>query len=136
VAAAANGGTVSIHAIGGMAGVGKTAFAVHAAHRLADSFPDGQFFLPLHGHTPGQRPADPADALVSLLLTAGLTAAQIPSDVAARAALWRDQLADKRAILILDDATSSEQVRPLLPGGAQTLVLVTSRRRLAALGRL
>ena len=133
VAAAATGGTVSIHAIGGMAGVGKTAFAVHAAHRLADSFPDGQFFLPLHGHTPGQRPADPADALVSLLLTAGLTAAQIPSDVAARAALWRGQLADKRAILILDDATSSEQVRPLLPGGARTLVLVTSRRRLAAL---
>jgi tetratricopeptide (TPR) repeat protein/transcriptional regulator with XRE-family HTH domain len=133
VAAATAGGTVSIHAIGGMAGVGKTAFAVHAAHRLADSFPDGQFFLPLHGHTPGQRPADPADALASLLLTAGLTAAQIPSGVEARAALWRDRLADKRAILILDDATSSEQVRPLLPAGAQTLVIVTSRRHLVAL---
>ena len=133
VAAAATGGTVSIHAIGGMAGVGKTAFAVHAAHRLADSFPDGQFFLPLHGHTLGQRPADPADALVSLLLTAGLTPAQIPSGVEARAALWRDRLADKRAILILDDAISSEQVRPLLPAGAQTLVIVTSRRHLVAL---
>jgi tetratricopeptide (TPR) repeat protein/DNA-binding XRE family transcriptional regulator len=133
VSGTATGGTVSIHAIGGMAGVGKTAFAVHAAHRLADSFPDGQFFLPLHGHTLGQRPADPADALVSLLLTAGLTPAQIPSGVEARAALWRDRLADKRAILILDDAISSEQVRPLLPAGAQTLVIVTSRRHLVAL---
>ncbi len=65
-------GVVSIHAIGGMAGVGKTAFAVHAAHQLAPQFPDGQLFLPLHAHTPGQRPADPADALASLLLTAGV----------------------------------------------------------------
>ena len=61
-----------------MAGVGKTSFAVHAAHRLAGSFPDGQFFLPLHAHTPGQRPVDPADALASLLLTAGVPAALIP----------------------------------------------------------
>src|SRR5262249_43314956 len=66
--AAADGGVVEIHAIDGMAGVGKTTFAVHAAHRLAGSFPDGQFFLPLHAHTTGQRPVDPADALASLLL--------------------------------------------------------------------
>ena len=71
-AAAGAGGVVSIHAIGGMAGVGKTAFAVHAAHRLADRFPGGQIFLPLHGHTPGQQPVDPEDALASLLLTAGV----------------------------------------------------------------
>ena len=77
-AAAAGVGVVGIHAIGGMAGVGKTAFAVHAAHRLAGGFPDGQFFLPLHAHTPGQRPVDPADALASLLLTAGVGAQQIP----------------------------------------------------------
>ena len=66
----ADGQVVGIHAIDGMAGIGKTAFAVHAAHRLAPAFPDGQFFLPLHAHTAGQRPVDPADALVSLLLTA------------------------------------------------------------------
>ncbi|HEV3067195.1 MAG TPA: hypothetical protein VGY50_05080, partial [Streptosporangiaceae bacterium] len=73
-AAAGAGGVVGIHAIGGMAGVGKTAFAVHAAHRLADRFPAGQIFLPLHGHTPGRQPVDPADALGSLLLTAGVPA--------------------------------------------------------------
>ena len=88
-AAADGGGVVSVHAIGGMAGIGKTTFAVHAAHRLADRFPDGQFFLPLHAHTPGQRPVDAADALASLLLTAGVPAAQIPPGVDARAARWR-----------------------------------------------
>jgi hypothetical protein len=61
---------MGIHAIGGMAGVGKTAFAVHAGHRLADQFPGGQIFLRLHGHTPGQQPVDPGDALVSRLLAA------------------------------------------------------------------
>jgi class 3 adenylate cyclase/tetratricopeptide (TPR) repeat protein len=132
-AAAGAGGVVSIHAIGGMAGVGKTAFAVHAGHRLADRFPDGQIFLPLHGHTPGQQPVDPADALASLLATAGVDAAQIPPGVEARMALWRDRLAEKQLLLILDDAASSEQVRPLLPGAGRSLVLVTSRRHLTAL---
>ena len=79
--AAAGGGVVSIHAIGGMAGVGKTAFAVHAAHQLAGDYPDGQYFLPLHGHTPGQQPVLPADALATLLLTAGLRASHIPADL-------------------------------------------------------
>ena len=116
-----------------MAGIGKTTFAVHAAHRLAASFPDGQFFLPLHAHTPGQRPVDPADALASLLLTAGLAAAQIPPGLEARAARWRDIVAGKKILLLLDDAAGHEQVRPLLPGTAGSLVLVTSRRRLAAL---
>jgi class 3 adenylate cyclase/tetratricopeptide (TPR) repeat protein len=132
-AAGAGGGVVGIHAIGGMAGVGKTALVVHAAHRLAPRFPDGQIFLPLHGHTPGQQPVDPADALASLLLTAGVPAAQIPPGVEARMALWRDRLAEKRLLLILDDAADSEQVRPLLPGTGGSLVLVTSRRHLTAL---
>ncbi len=132
-AAAAGGGVVGICAIGGMAGIGKTAFAVHAAHRLASSFPDGQFFLPLHAHTPGQRPVDPVDALASLLLTAGVGAQQIPPGLPARAARWRDYLAGKKVLLLLDDAASHEQVTPLLPGTGGSVVLVTSRRHLTAL---
>ena len=124
---------VGIHAIGGMAGVGKTTFAVHAAHRLARAFPDGQFFLPLHAHTAGHRPVDPADALASLLLTAGMLGAQIPPGLDARAGRWRDHVAGKNILLLLDDAAGHEQVRPLLPGTAGSLVLVTSRARLTAL---
>jgi tetratricopeptide (TPR) repeat protein/transcriptional regulator with XRE-family HTH domain len=127
------GGVVSIHAIGGMAGVGKTALAVHAAHQLAPRFPGGQIFLPLHGHTPGHPPVAPQDALASLLLTAGVAAAQIPPGLEARMALWRDRLAERQLLLVLDDAASSEQVRPLLPGAGGSLVLVTSRRHLSAL---
>ena len=130
---AAGGGVVGIHAIGGMAGIGKTAFAVHAAHGLAGRFPDGQFFLPLHAHTPGQRPVDPADGLASLLLTAGVAAQHIPSGLEARAGRWRDHVAGKKILLLLDDAAGHEQVRPLLPGAAGSLVLITSRRRLTAL---
>ncbi len=127
------GGVVSIYAIGGMAGVGKTAFAVHAAHQLAGRFPGGQIFLLLHGHTPGQAPVDPADALASLLLTAGVPPAQVPAGVEARSALWRDRAADRPLLLVLDDAANSEQVQPLLPGAGGSLVLVTSRRHLSAL---
>jgi tetratricopeptide (TPR) repeat protein/transcriptional regulator with XRE-family HTH domain len=132
-AASGSGGVVGIYAIGGMAGVGKTAFAVHAAHQLADRYPGGQIFLPLHGHTPGQQPVDPADALASLLLTAGVAAGHIPPGLEARAALWRDRLAERQLLLIVDDAAGSEQVRPLLPGAGGSLVLVTSRRHLSGL---
>ena len=132
-ATAAGGGVVGIHAIDGMAGVGKTTFAVHAAHRLTGTFPDGQFFLPLHAHTPGRSPVDPADALANLLLTAGVAPAAIPPGTEARAGRWRDWVSARKILLLLDDAASYEQVRPLLPGMAGSLVLVTSRRRLAAL---
>ena len=129
----ADGGPPGICVIDGMAGVGKTTLAVHAAHRLTGSFPDGQFFLPLHAHTPGQRPVSPADALASLLLTAGVAVQQIPPGMEARAARWRDHIAGKKILLLMDDAVGHEQVRPLLPGTSGCLVLVTSRRRLTAL---
>jgi Helix-turn-helix domain len=87
---AKTGRAVSIYAVGGMAGIGKTAFAVHAAHQLASQFPDGQVFLSLHGHTPGRRPVDPSGALASLLQISGFAGAQIPAGLEARAALWRD----------------------------------------------
>ncbi len=131
--AASRGGVVGVHAIGGMAGIGKTTLVVHAAHQLAGQFPDGQIFLPLHAHTPGQRPVDPADALASLLLAAGISAQAIPPGLEPRAGRWRDYLAGKKVLLVLDDATGHEQVRPLLPGTAGSLVLITSRRRLTAL---
>jgi tetratricopeptide (TPR) repeat protein/transcriptional regulator with XRE-family HTH domain len=127
------GGDAAILVIGGMAGIGKTALAVHAAHLIASRFPDGQFFVPLSGHSPAQRPADPADVLVQLLQATGLDPQRIPAGLQARSDLWRDQLADRRLVLILDDALSHEQVQPLLPGTAGCLVLITSRRHLTAL---
>jgi len=129
----AGDGPAGIHAIDGMAGIGKTTLAVHAAHRLAGRFPDGQFFLPLHAHTPGRPPVSPADALASLLLTVGVAGPHIPPDLEARAGRWRDHVAGRRILLLLDDAAGHEQVRPLLPGTPGSLVLVTSRRRLTAL---
>ncbi len=126
-------GAVGICTIGGMAGVGKTALAVHAAHALASHFPDGQIYLQLHAHTPGQQPVDPAEGLASLLQTIGIAAAQIPANIEARTALWRDHLAGRRILLLFDDALDSEQVRPLLPGTGGCGVLVTSRKHLTAL---
>lgn len=133
VTAARPAGDVGLFTIGGMAGVGKTAFAVRAAHRLASHFPDGQIFLPMHGHTPGQRPVQPADALASLLQITGTAPRQLPSGLEARASLWRDWLVGQRILLVLDDAYGHEQVRPLLPGTPDSLVLITGRRRLTTL---
>jgi len=132
-AAAGSGSPAGVHAIDGMAGVGKTAFAVHAAHRLAQLFPDGQLFVRLHAHTPGQRPVDPADALAILLLGNGVDPQQMPGSLEARASLWRNRVADAKVLLVLDDAVGHDQVRPLLPGSAGSLILVTSRRRILAL---
>lgn len=122
-----------IWTIGGMAGVGKTAFAVHAAHRLAAGYPDGQIFLPLHGHTPGHDPVEPADAIAGLLQAIGVNAAEVPAGLQARVQRWRDRSAGRRLLLVLDDATGHDQVRPLLPGSGESLVLITSRRHLTAL---
>lgn len=130
---AETGRPVLVCAIDGMAGVGKTTLAVHAAHRLASRFPDGQLFLPLHAHTPGQQPVEPGDALAALLRQTGMDARQIPPGAEERAQLWRDRLAGKRILLLLDDAATHEQVQPLTPGTGGSGVLVTSRRRLTAL---
>jgi tetratricopeptide (TPR) repeat protein len=121
---------VMVYSIGGLAGVGKTALAVHAAHRLASRFPDGQVFLPLHGHTPGQKPVEPADAVATLLQMCGFAAASIPPDLEARVARWRDYLVGRRMLLLFDDARNPEQVRPLLPGSGGSLVLITTRQHL------
>jgi tetratricopeptide (TPR) repeat protein/DNA-binding SARP family transcriptional activator len=124
---------IAIHTVDGMPGVGKTAFSVHTAHRLAHRFPDGNLFLDLRGHTPGQYPLTPGAALESLLRAAGVDPKMIPPTLEDRARLWRDRMAGKKVLLVLDDAADHEQVRPLLPGTAGNLVLITSRHRLAAL---
>jgi tetratricopeptide (TPR) repeat protein/transcriptional regulator with XRE-family HTH domain len=130
---AAPRGAVAIRTIGGMPGVGKTALAVHAAHLLAGTFPDRQLFVDLRGHTPGQEPVSPEDALAGLLAATGVDPRFLPADLAGRSMLWRDRLAGQRALLVLDNAASSAQVTPLLPGSGGCLVLVTSRRHLADL---
>jgi hypothetical protein len=116
-AAAGGAGLVAIHAIGGMPGVGKTALAVHAAHLLRDRFPDRQLFIDLHAHTPGHDPLIPQAALAGLLSAVGVDARYLPEDLDGRAGLWRDRMAGQRALLVLDNAASSAQVAPLLPGG-------------------
>ncbi|WP_433539249.1 tetratricopeptide repeat protein [Micromonospora sp. CA-249363] len=122
-----------IHAIVGMPGIGKTALAVHAAHQLADRFPDGQLFLDLHAHTPGQQPTDTFRALAMLLLADGLSVSSLPAHLEERATLWRDRTADKKLLLILDNAASSSQVSPLLPGNPACLIMITARRHLGDL---
>ncbi|GHF76711.1 DNA-binding SARP family transcriptional activator/tetratricopeptide (TPR) repeat protein [Amycolatopsis bartoniae] len=129
----AEGTTMVISAIDGMAGVGKTTLAVHAAHRLAGRFPDAQLFVDLHAHTPGQRPATPAAVLEKLLRALGVPGERIPRELEDRAALWRAQLARRRALVVLDNAVDTAQVEPLLPGSPQCLTLVTSRHRLTGL---
>ncbi|WP_405149968.1 NB-ARC domain-containing protein [Sphaerisporangium sp. NBC_01403] len=126
-------GAPVIGAIDGMAGVGKTTLAVHAAHRLAGGFADGQVFVDLHGFTQGVSPVYPADALEQLLRSLGVPGEQIPHDLDARAALYRSRLAGKRVLILLDNAAEEAQVRPLLPGAPGCLTLVTSRRRLTGL---
>ncbi|MFD5984141.1 ATP-binding protein [Streptomyces cyaneofuscatus] len=122
-----------IHAIGGMAGIGKTALAVRAAHMLAERFPDGQMFLSLDAHAADRLPVDPSEALATLLLARGFRPDQIPPGPQERGALWRDHLAGSKALLVLDDVASTGQVEPLLPGTPDVLVLITSRRTLQAL---
>lgn len=121
-----------IEVIDGMAGIGKTALAVHLAGLVGDRYPDAHLFVDLHGHS-DRSPTEPAAALVTLLRQLGLTPDRIPADLDERMALWRAELAKRRALVVLDNATGSAQVRPLLPGSNGCLVLVTSRRRLTGI---
>ncbi|MGC5029164.1 BTAD domain-containing putative transcriptional regulator [Micromonospora sp. DT229] len=125
-------GEARIHLIDGMAGSGKTTLAVHVATHLADQYPDAQLFIDLHGHSE-RAPLTPGAALATLLRQLGVPTERIPVDLDDRLAIWRTELADRRALVLLDNAASAEQVAPLLPSGAGCLTLITSRRRLVGL---
>ena len=124
-------GVAGVGLITGPAGLGKTTFAVRAAYILQPSFPDGVFFLDLFGMSP--QPLTTDDALAQLLHALGVADQQIPGDISGRASLYRSLLRDKRVLVVLDNAGSEEQVRPLLPGAGEGVALVTSRRLLAGL---
>ncbi|MFC9282376.1 BTAD domain-containing putative transcriptional regulator [Streptomyces collinus] len=119
--------------ISGMAGVGKSALALHVAHGLRERFPDGQLYVNLHGAAPGTGPLTSAQALAALLRDLGAEPRTIPEHPDAAAALLRSLLAPARVLLVLDDAASAAQVRPLLPAGPGCAVIVTSRSPLTAL---
>jgi tetratricopeptide (TPR) repeat protein len=130
--AAVPGRTVVISAIGGTAGIGKTALAVYWAHRVADQFPDGQLYLNLRGFGPGE-PLAPTDALGGFLDAFAVPGQEIPTTLDGQAGLYRSLLAPRRMLVVLDNARDAEQVRPLLPGSPGCLVLVTSRHQLTGL---
>jgi tetratricopeptide (TPR) repeat protein len=126
-------GTVVISAIGGMAGIGKTALAVHWAHQVAERFPDGQLHVNLRGFGPTGPPATPSEAVLGFLDALGVKPEQIPATLQAQAALYRSMTAGKRLLIVLDNARDEDQVRPLLPGSPGCLVIVTSRNQLTGL---
>jgi DNA-binding SARP family transcriptional activator len=127
-------GTVVISAVGGTAGVGKTALAVHWAHQVTDQFGDGQLYVNLRGFDPSGAPAAPEAAIRGFLDALGVPPERIPPLPTAQAGLYRSLLADKRMLIVADNARDEQQVRPLLPASPASLVLVTSRSQLGGLG--
>lgn len=123
-------GQTNVWVISGAAGVGKTALAVHWAHIVADAFPDGQLYVDLHGFNPQRTPVEPAGALAQTLVSLGVDPGRIPEGLEAREKLYRSVTRGRQILLLLDDARTAEQVRPLLPGHRGAVVLVTSRFRL------
>jgi DNA-binding SARP family transcriptional activator/tetratricopeptide (TPR) repeat protein len=131
--AAKAAGTMVVAVVSGTAGVGKTTLAVHLAHRVAARFRDGQLYVNLRGFTPDATPVEPAEALRDLLHTLGGSGLRVPSDLSGRTTLYRSLLAGRRMLILLDNAREASQLRPLLPGAAGCLVLVTSRDQLLGL---
>jgi tetratricopeptide (TPR) repeat protein/transcriptional regulator with XRE-family HTH domain len=132
-ARASRPGTVVIGVIGGMAGVGKTTLALHWAHRVASLFPDGQLYVNLRGFDPSGTSVTAPEAIRGFLNALGVAAERVPASPEEQAGLYRSLLADRRMLIVLDNARDERQVRPLLPAAAGTLVLVTSRSQLAGL---
>ncbi|MFD5065609.1 BTAD domain-containing putative transcriptional regulator [Streptomyces sp. NPDC058394] len=126
-------GTVVVSAVAGTAGVGKTAFAVHWAHRVAHRFPDGQLYLNLRGFDPVGVPVSAEEALRTLLVSLGVDLRTLPYDLDALTAAYRTHLAGRRLLLLLDNARDAAQVRPMLPAAADCLAIVTSRNQLTGL---
>ena len=133
LAAGQESAAVVIVAIDGVAGIGKTALAVHFAHRVAAGFPDGQLFVNLRGFDPDQPPLAPGDALAGFVRALGAGPPQMPAELDELAAMYRSLLSGRRVLVVLDNAASAEQVRPLLPGTADCLAIVTSRNRVSGL---
>ncbi|WP_107460978.1 AfsR/SARP family transcriptional regulator [Streptomyces sp. MA5143a] len=132
-AAAASTGAPATVLVSGMPGIGKTALAVHWAHRVADRFPDGRLHVSLRGFDAVRPPLEPDEALRGMLGALGVPAARMPAGVDSLAGLYRSTLAGRRLLVLLDDAADTEQVRPLLPAGPGSLTLVTSRLALSGL---